>query len=157
MNQNEREIKMKLLTALTLFCLLSIPVFAADNGWQTNLEAAKKIAEKDNKVILMDFSGSDWCGWCIKLDKEVFSQAAFKDYAKDNLILVMVDFPKKKQLDAATKAANKALMEKYGVKGFPTVVLVDSKGTVIAQTGYRSGGAAAYVEHIKELLAKAQK
>ena len=105
----------------------------------------------------VDFSGSDWCGWCIKLDKEVFSQAAFKEYAKDNLILVMVDFPKKKKLDAATESANNALMEKYGVEGFPTVILVDSKGTVIAQTGYREGGAAAYVEHIKDLLAKAKK
>ena len=148
---------MKLLTALTLFCLLSIPAFSANDGWLTNLEAAKKKAEKDNKVIMMDFAGSDWCGWCIKLDKEVFSQAAFKEYAKDNLILVMVDFPKKKKLDAATESANNALMEKYGVEGFPTVILVDSKGTVIAQTGYREGGAAAYVEHIKDLLAKAKK
>jgi protein disulfide-isomerase len=96
---------MKILTALTLFCLLAIPVSAADNGWLTNLDDALKIAEKDNKVILMDFSGSDWCGWCIKLDKEVFSQAAFKDYAKDNLVLVLVDFPRKKELPAAEKAA----------------------------------------------------
>lgn len=148
---------MKFLTALTLFCLLSIPVFAADDGWLTNLDAAKKIAEKDNKVILMDFAGSDWCGWCIKLDKEVFSQAAFKDYAKDNLVLMLVDFPRTKELPATERAVNEALMEKYGVEGFPTVILLDSKGRLIAKTSYREGGAAAYVEHIKELLAKARK
>jgi protein disulfide-isomerase len=148
---------MKILTALTLFCLLAIPVFAADNGWLTNLDDALKIAEKDNKVILMDFSGSDWCGWCIKLDKEVFSQAAFKDYAKDNLVLVLVDFPRKKELPAAEKAANDKLAGKYGIEGFPTVILVDGKGKLIAKTGYRNGGAAAYVDHIKQLLAKSKK
>ena len=148
---------MKLLFALTLFCLLSIPVFAADDGWLNNLDAAQKIAAKENKVILMDFAGSDWCGWCIKLDKEVFSQQAFKDYAKDNLVMVLVDFPREKQLPDAVKAANDKLAAKYEVEGFPTVILVDSKGSVIAKTGYLQGGAAAYVAHIKELLAKNKK
>ncbi len=148
---------MKLLTAITLFGLLSVQIFAAGDGWQTNLESAKKIAAKENKPILIDFSGSDWCGWCIKLDKEVFSETAFKDYAKDNLVLVLLDFPRKKQIDATTKAINEELMEKYGVKGFPTVILIDSNGKLIAQTGYRKGGAAAYVAHLKELLAKDRK
>lgn len=148
---------MKLLTAITLFGLLSVQIFAAGEGWHTNLESAKKIAAKENKPILIDFSGSDWCGWCIKLDKEVFSETAFKDYAKDNLVLVLLDFPRKKQIDATTKAINKELMENYGVKGFPTVILIDSNGKLIAQTGYRKGGAAAYVAHLKELLAKDKK
>jgi protein disulfide-isomerase len=140
-----------------MFCLLSIPVFAVAAEWLTNLDAAKKIAEKENKAILMDFSGSDWCGWCMKLDKEVFSQPAFKDYAKENLVLLLVDFPRKKQLSATAKAANDKLAEKYEVEGFPTIILADSKGNVIAKTGYLSGGAAAYVNHIKKLLGKDKK
>ena len=140
---------MKLLTALTLFCLFAIPIFAADDGWQTNLDAARKIAEKDNKVILMDFSGSDWCGWCIKLDKEVFSQAAFKDYAKDNLVLVMVDFPKKKQLDAATKTATKALMDKYGIYIAALVILA-----VVYMVFKQGGQITALTKSVNTLMGK---
>ncbi len=148
---------MKLLTALALFCFLSFPVFAADDGWLTNFDAAKKIAAKENKIILMEFAGSDWCSVCMTLEKEVFAQQAFKDYAKDNLVLLLVDFPQEKQLSPADKAANEKLAEKYEVEGYPTVILVDSKGKVIAKTGYHEGGAAAYVDHIKKLLAKDKK
>jgi thioredoxin-related protein len=148
---------MKKLCALFLFCFVSVTAFAAADNWLTSLDEAKKIAEKDKKVILMDFSGSDWCGWCIKLDKEVFSQQAFKDFAKDNLVLVLVDFPNGKKLDPAIQAANDSLAQKYNVEGFPTVILADSKGNVIARTGYRAGGPEAYITHLKEFIAKGKK
>ncbi|MHB9137896.1 MAG: thioredoxin family protein [Victivallaceae bacterium] len=148
---------MKKLCALLLFCFVSVTAFAAGDNWLTNLDDAKKIAEKENKIILMDFSGSDWCGWCMKLEKEVFSQQIFKDYAKDNLVLLLVDFPQEKELDPATKTANDILFQKYKVEGFPTVILLDSKGDVIGQTGYRAGGAEAYVTYLKELIAKGKK
>ncbi len=148
---------MKTLCALLLLCFMSATVFAAGDAWKTNLDEAKKIAEKENKVILMDFSGSDWCGWCIKLEKEVFATQAFKDFAKENLVLMLVDFPRRKQIDPATKTANGSLAKKYNVEGFPTVILMDSKGNVIAQTGYRAGGAQAYISHLKELMAKNKK
>ena len=165
MSRIEREIRMKSLIVLVLFCFLGfgcspvkpVPVYVADKSWLTNFEEAKKIAAKEKKAILMDFAGSDWCAWCIKLDNEIFAQPEFKAYAKDNLVLVLVDFPSTKELPAAEKAANEALMEKYGVEGFPTVILLDSKGGLIAKTSYREGAAAAYVDHIKELLAKAGK
>ena len=68
----------------------------ASEGWETDFEKAKTKAKAEGKHILMDFSGSDWCGWCVKLDKEVFSQKVFKAYAKNNLVLVLADFPKDK-------------------------------------------------------------
>jgi thioredoxin-related protein len=95
---------------------MSAGVFASE-GWETDFEKAKATAKAENKHILIDFSGSDWCGWCIKLDKEVFSQPAFKDYAKENLVLVLADFPRDKsnQSDALQKQNDK-LSKEYGVR-----------------------------------------
>ena len=105
----------------------------------------------------MDFSvalsGSDWCGWCIKLDREVFSQDAFRNFAQESLILFRADYPMRKKQPEETRKQNKELADRYGIKGFPTVLLLDAAGKVRAQTGYRRGGAEAYIEHIKGLIA----
>ena len=126
----------------------------AGEGWTTDFEAAKKAAAENGKPILADFSGSDWCGWCIKLDKEVFSKSEFKDFAKDNVVLFLADFPARKEQAEDEAKQNKALAEKYGVRGFPTVLLLDAEGNVKATTGYQRGGADKYVEHLKELIQK---
>ncbi len=123
-------------------------------GWLTNFEEAKAVAAKKGAPILADFSGSDWCGWCIKLDKEVFSQDEFKAYAKKNLVLFLADFPNRKEQSKEIKTQNTKLSKTYGVQGFPTVLLLDAKGKVLARTGYRKGGAKAYVEHLKSLAKK---
>ena len=102
--------------------------------------------------MLLDFSGSDWCGWCIKLDREVFSQKEFQDYAKDSLVLVLVDFPRQKKLPAKTVKQNEGLSQKYGIRGYPTIVILGPDGKLVGQTGYQPGGAAAYVTHLKELI-----
>ena len=120
--------------------------------WMTDFQAAQQLAEKENKILLVDFSGSDWCGWCIKLDKEVFSQDAFKKYAEKNLVLVLIDFPRNKWQTPAQKEANNALAKKYGVRGFPTVLLLKPDGSVIVKTGYRRGGARAYVKFLESQL-----
>jgi protein disulfide-isomerase len=122
--------------------------------WLTDFNAAKKSAAKEKRPILIDFSGSDWCVWCIRLDKEVFSKPEFKKYADENLVLFLADFPSRKKQSDKVKKQNKKLSEKYGVKGFPTLILIDSKGKLIARTGYRKGGSEKYVEHLKELLKK---
>jgi protein disulfide-isomerase len=119
----------------------------------TDFEAAKKEAATKKLPILVNFSGSDWCGWCIKLDREVLSQEAFQKYAEGNLVLFVADFPRRKPLPEATVKQNEALMMKYSVKGFPTVLLLDAEGKVLAETGYQPGGATAYVERLKALLA----
>ena len=126
----------------------------ASGGWSDNFEAAKALAKKENKPILLDFTGSDWCGWCIKLDQEVFSKREFKTYAKDNLVLVTVDFPHEARQSKKLKEQNEALAKQYGINGYPTIVLIDAEGKKLAITGYKEGGAPAYVEHLKSLLAK---
>ncbi|MDD5706053.1 MAG: thioredoxin family protein [Kiritimatiellae bacterium] len=120
--------------------------------WLDDFAAAQAKARELKRPILADFSGSDWCGWCIRLEKEVFSQAAFKKYAQANVVLFLADFPRRKVLPANVKAQNEKLAAKYGVEGFPTVLLLDAEGQVLAQTGYQAGGAEAYVKHLQELV-----
>jgi thioredoxin-related protein len=120
--------------------------------WETDFELAKKRAKEENKSILIDFTGSDWCGWCIKLNKEVFSTPEFQEYAAKKLIMVELDFPKKKELPAKLKEQNEKLQEEYKIEGFPTVILLNSRGKEVARTGYQEGGPAKYIEHLKELL-----
>ena len=141
----------KLLMFIFGLCLAT-SVFAGGKEWMTDMDKAMKLSEKTGKPILADFSGSDWCGWCIRLDKEVFSRKAFKDFAKENLILVLVDFPRAGKMTQKQKMANMALAKKYKVEGFPTVLLLDSKGKVIFQTGYQKGGAKKYIEHLKSKM-----
>jgi len=121
--------------------------------WHTNLEKAIKIAEKEDKPILMQFSGSDWCKWCIRLNEEVMFTKEFADYAKDNIVLVNLDYPRSIPQSDAVKAYNQEMLNKYGVRGFPTVLLLDKTGKVIKQTGYQSGGPSAYIAHIKDAYA----
>ena len=136
--------------------LLSIIVFhaslSAGDEWMTDFAAAKIKAAAEQKPLLLDFTGSDWCGWCIKLDEEVFSQKAFKEFAADNLVLVELDFPRGKEQSEDLKAQNKALAEKYEIRGFPTILVLSPEGELIEKTGYQRGGPEAYVAHIKEIL-----
>jgi protein disulfide-isomerase len=144
-------------TTDTLKTAKSVPNFVEKSMWSTDFEAAKKQAAEKKLTILVDFTGSDWCPWCVRLEKEVFSQDAFKNYAKDNLVLVKADFPRKVQLPDAEKKQNDALVQKYSIEGFPTILLLNAEGKVLGQTGYQEGGAAAYVQHLKDLLAAAKK
>lgn len=125
----------------------------APGSWITSYSLALQYAKETGKPVLINFTGSDWCSWCIKLRNEVFSQDAFLDYAKNDLILLTIDFPMKKKLPAAEQQANHELASQYGIEGYPTIVLVDSAGKEIARTGYQYGGAEAYVTHLRELLA----
>lgn len=120
--------------------------------WETDFELAKKRAKEENKSILIDFTGSDWCGWCIRLNKEVFSTPEFQEYAAKHLIMVELDFPRKKELPAKLKEQNEKLQEEYKIDGFPSVILLNSRGKEVARTGYQEGGPAKYIEHVKELL-----
>jgi len=128
---------------------------AGGEGWSSDFEAAKKQAAEENMDLLIDFTGSDWCGWCIKLVDEVFSKDAFKAGVKDKFVLVEIDFPRdESKLDDKTKAQNEKLQEQFGVQGFPSIVLADAKGRPYASTGYQKGGPEKYVEHLDELRGK---
>ncbi len=137
-----------------LVCSVASSALAGGDGWLTSFEAAKAEAVKRQVPILADFSGSDWCGWCIKLDKEVFSQDAFKAYAKTDLVLLLVDFPRRDKLSETLKKQNDLLAEKFEVQGFPTVLILSAQGKELARTGYMPGGAEEYVKHVKSLIGK---
>ena len=121
-------------------------------NWLTNLKKSQEIAKEKELPIFVDFTGSDWCGWCFKLRDEIFSQEEFIQYAKENIVLLKLDFPRKIKQSKETKAYNENLARKYGIRGFPTILLLNSVGKVIAQTGYQYGGAAKYIDHLQELL-----
>ena len=120
--------------------------------WETDFDVAKQRAQDEKKPILLDFTGSDWCGWCMKLKKEVFDTPEFRQYAKDKLVLVEVDFPHTKRLPKALKEQNEKLAQEYGIRGYPTITLLDSQGAKVAATGYQEGGPEKYIEHLKSLL-----
>lgn len=126
-------------------------VASAKPGWLTNLDQAQKEAQSKNRLLLMDFTGSDWCGWCIMLDKEVFSKQEFKDYANKNLILLELDFPRRKQMPPETVAQNERLLMKYGIQGFPTVVVFDSSGKPLGALGYQAGGPQVFIAQLEKL------
>lgn len=124
-------------------------------GWTDDFAAAKKQAAAEGKLLLVDFSGSDWCGWCVKLDKEVFSKKEFLDGAKDKFVLVFIDSPNDpRKLSPLAQKQNKALTESYGVQGFPTVLVMDAEGNSLAKTGYQKGGPAKYLKHLDAIVAE---
>jgi thioredoxin-related protein len=97
-----------------------------------------EIAKNENKFVLLDFTGSDWCGWCMKLDKEVFTRKEFKDYSKEKLVLVTVDFPHEKSQSSTVKQQNKKLQDEFKITGYPSIVLLSPSGQKVGQTGYVS-------------------
>jgi len=128
--------------------------FTDDQGlvWQKNMDMAKKLAKKENKSILINFTGSDWCVWCHRIRDEIFYQLEFEEFANENLILVRFDFPKQIKLPAGEENYNMQMAQKFGVKGFPTLFLTDSSGNVIQKLGYQKGGAVSYTAMLRDLI-----
>jgi protein disulfide-isomerase len=137
----------------TLIAVVSaLALYSASAGeWLTDLPKAQAQAKQEKKLVLLDFTGSDWCGWCIKLKGEVFDLKEFKDYADKNLVLVEVDFPRKKELSAEQKQANNALQEKYGIEGYPTIIVLDGDGKKVGKLGYMKGGPKAFIAALEKL------
>ena len=133
---------MRLLAALLLTPLAA---FAAQ-GWPTDLEAAKKQAAAEKKDILVLFTGSDWCVWSQRLDREVFDTVEFG--AQKRFVLVQADFPRTTPILPALETRNRKLKEEWGVTGFPTVILATAEGVPYARTAYRPGGPEVFVEYL---------
>jgi thioredoxin-related protein len=132
-----------------LTCWLGAQVVAAEEAWQVSLPEAMAQAKQENKLLLLDFTGSDWCHWCKKMDAETFAQPEFIDYARQNLVLVRLDFPAHSPQAPAIKAANHELQNQYGVRGYPTVVILKSDGTLLwKHAGFIAGGPAALIAEI---------
>jgi thioredoxin-related protein len=127
---------------------MSLTYARADEAlWKTSFAEAIAEASQQDKHILLYFTGSDWCLPCLKMDQEVLSQKRFSKFASKSLILVKLDFPRRKKLSANEKAQNDQLAKKYGIQGFPTFVLVDSSGKEVRrQEGYLEGGPAEFLK-----------
>lgn len=120
-------------------------------AWTENAQEAMAAAAKDGKDLLIDFTGSDWCGWCKKLDAEVFSQAPFVAEAPKSFVFLKLDFPRTIQQSDDLKKQNAEWQAKYRIAGFPTIILADATGRPYGKTGYQPGGAQKYMEHLAEL------
>lgn len=121
--------------------------------WYTDYAQAAAAARQSNMPILLFFTGSDWCGWCKKLHQEVFASPDFIREVGNRFIFVEVDFPQGKQLPPALAQQNTMLKQKFGISGYPTVVVLDPNENFIAETGYRPGGGKSYADYLNQLLA----
>ena len=129
----------RLLAGAVATLVLAAAAPAAD--WTENYSAAIAQAKKEHKAVLLNFTGSDWCVWCKRTDKEVFETQKFKDYADQKLILVTVDFPESKAQTDAVKAQNAGLKDKFSIEGFPTLIgLSGDEKVLFTQVGYKEGG-----------------
>ncbi len=138
--------KLLILAVLVLLGSLAYRSWGSSSGGGSTTQGPTAPA---GKLTLLDFTGSDWCGWCQKLDREVFSQPEFQQYARDNVIFTKVDFPQRIPQSQAERAQNAELAKKYGVKGFPTIVVLNSKGQEVGRLGYMAGGAKPFVDALK--------
>jgi protein disulfide-isomerase len=141
---------MKRLLACLLLAVTASGM-AAEAEWLTDYHAALNRAGLEHKFVMLDFTGSDWCGWCMKLKAEVFDQSEFAAFARENLVLVEVDFPRRKQLSADQQAANDSLAHNFDIHGYPTIILVDASGNKVGNAGYMPGGPKAFIEHLEKI------
>lgn len=123
-------------------------------NWVTNYSAAQTRARAENKILLMNFTGSDWCPPCILLHRKVFSAPEFADYSAKHLVLLEVDFPRSKVQSAEQKLANEKLSNQYGVYWFPTVIVLDPGGKKLGEFGYKQGGPKAFIAALEKLRQK---
>jgi protein disulfide-isomerase len=132
-----------------------VTTIARGSEWQTDYEQALATAKAANKCVLLDFTGSDWCGPCIEMKKVVFSKAAFLNYAKNNLVLVEIDYPKLKALPEKVTKQNERLLHQYGIdkSGYPTVILLNPHGKVLGElegySGERPADIISWVERLR--------
>ncbi|MEP6808875.1 MAG: thioredoxin family protein [Chthoniobacterales bacterium] len=120
-------------------------------GWLTDYAQAQAEAKTQQKLLLLDFTGSDWCGWCMRLQREVFETPDFQEYAQKNLILLELDFPRGKALPPAQAAQNQKLAQQLGIDGFPTIVIMNGEGRILGTLGYTPGGPSAFISELKKL------
>ena len=137
---------------LVVLGLLGAVSARADSAWGTNYKKAQEEAKASNKLVLLNFTGSDWCGYCIQFDRLILSQPQFKDYAAKNLILVEIDFPRQKPQNVETRKQNQELAERYQVEGFPTLILLNGEGkTVWRFDGFYTAGVAAFLAELDKV------
>ena len=151
---------MKKIIFLLIFSISAILVSAQEQVWHNDVEEAVKLSEQTKKPLLLFFTGSDWCGWCIRLQNEVFKTPEFTKWANEKVILVELDFPRRKVLPEKIQAQNNELQNFFQVSGFPTVWIVNANKTAdgkinltqLGRTGYVAGGPAAWLAGANQML-----
>lgn len=142
---------MKSFRFTLLAVLLSLQSAGAEANWLTDFAKAQAEARTEHKLLLLDFTGSDWCGWCRLLREEVFSQPEFEEYAKKNLVLVTLDFPREKPLSNEVRKQNATLAQRFEIRGFPTIVILNGDGKQVGLLGYVRGGPQAFIHELEQI------
>ena len=154
---------MKKILVIAFLTLTTMSLQAQEElTWHTDLTKATDISIKENKPLFLFFTGSDWCGWCIRLQKEVFKTPEFVKWAKENVILVELDFPRKNEQTEAVKLQNAQLQQQLQVRGYPTVWFVSSSKTTdgkvnlnaLGSTGYVAGGPEIWIDGANQIIKK---
>jgi protein disulfide-isomerase len=133
------------------FLSLAAPLWGQEAFWFTDIHAAYQTARAQNKPVLIYFTGSDWCPWCIRLDKQVLNTPTFAQ-ASTNWILLKADFPRTTPINAELQRQNMRLATLFGVEGFPVLILTDGQGNELGRMGYAAVGPEIYIRHIQSLL-----
>lgn len=154
---------MKKILLIAFLTLTSMSMQAQEElTWHTDMSKATDISIKENKPMFLFFTGSDWCGWCIRLQKEVFKTQEFVNWAKESVILVELDFPRRMPQDETTKMQNAQLQQQLQVRGYPTVWFVGAAKTAeskvnltaLGSTGYVAGGPQAWLDGANQIIKK---
>ncbi|CAM3833845.1 thioredoxin fold domain-containing protein [Flavobacterium cucumis] len=154
---------MKKILLIAFLTLTSMSIQAQEElTWHTDMSKATDISIKENKPMFLFFTGSDWCGWCIRLQKEVFKTPEFTKWAKENVVLVELDFPRRTPQDQAIKVQNAQLQQQLQVRGYPTVWFVGAAKTdaakvnltALGSTGYVAGGPKVWLEGANQIIKK---
>ncbi len=140
---------MKRIAIASVLILLALSAWGDIYEWETDLEAATEQAAEEDKYVFLYFAGSDWCGWCQRLKQEILDTRPFKEFSEENLVPVLIDFPREIEQSAEQEAYNRQLAERFGVQGFPTVYLLTPDEEIVLRSGYLEGGPANYVEHLR--------
>ena len=157
----KNKIMKKYISILLLFFSINVFSQEGDLQWHTDLNKAIEISIESEKPLFMFFTGSDWCGWCIRLQKEVFFKPDFVKWAKENLVLVELDFPRRKKLEESLKQQNENLRQMFAVRGYPTgwfVVPEIEENKVnfkrLGSQGYVAGGPKNWIDGANKILSK---
>ena len=147
-----------IVTAAALVATAATAAEVAEKGaelgkWTSDAPAAQELSKTSGKPLFIQFTGSDWCGWCKLMDGKVFSSQEWADYAKGNLVLLYVDFPRGKQQSKELKEQNEKLSEQYGIGGFPTYIILDAQGKQLGQLGASQDATAqGFIDQVKDVL-----
>src|SRR5215475_944169 len=144
----------KLFLLLAICTAVCLTVRSENVEWFTNAEVAQAKAKEEDKLVLLNFTGSDWCIWCKKLKREVFDKPEFAEFAQSKLVLVEVDFPEHKTLPDAQQQANAQLDKTYGINSYPTIIVLGPDGKQVARMGYVFGGASSFITKLENKVAR---